>query len=197
MDLDHAGGLSDFPQARVHVHGPSSTPREHPTLKEQRRYIPAQWAHGPKWVPHRDGGDDWFGFPPVTALGDDVVIVPLHGPQPRPRRRRGRGRRRRLAAPRRRLPSSTGDKQTPRVLPARAARFQTAARRRQQAAPANHERLQELYAAHADEVTVFCAHDASEFAALRSRRLTSVAADRERQVPVEDQLGGGRGSPRA
>ena len=33
---------------------------------------------------------------------------------------------------------------------------------------ANPERLQELHAAHADEVTVFCAHDASELAALQS-----------------------------
>ena len=35
-----------------------------------------------------------------------------------------------------------------------------------QARLANLERLQELYAAHGDEVTMFSAHDASELAAL-------------------------------
>ena len=34
---------------------------------------------------------------------------------------------------------------------------------------ANQERLRELYAEHTDEVTVFCAHDPGEFAALGQR----------------------------
>jgi hypothetical protein len=37
-----------------------------------------------------------------------------------------------------------------------------------QARLANLERLQELYAAHGDEVTMFSAHDASELAALQA-----------------------------
>ncbi|PWR23926.1 MBL fold metallo-hydrolase [Zavarzinia compransoris] len=84
MDLDHAGGLGDFPRAKVHLHL-----REHEaaqarkTLAAKARYIPAQWAHGPDWVPHGDGGgEDWFGFAGVRALGfpeGEILLVPLHG----------------------------------------------------------------------------------------------------------------------
>ena len=28
---------------------------------------------------HEVAGDDWFGFDAVTALGDDVLLVPLRG----------------------------------------------------------------------------------------------------------------------
>ena len=48
-------------------------------MREKARYQPAQWAHGPQWVHHDEPGDDWFGFPSVTALDDDMVIVPLLG----------------------------------------------------------------------------------------------------------------------
>ena len=36
-------------------------------------------GHGPSWVQHGNDGDDWFGFRSVRAIGDDVVLVPLHG----------------------------------------------------------------------------------------------------------------------
>src|SRR3954465_4913802 len=62
LDLDHAGGLSDFPEARVHVHATELQAARHPTFREKQRYIQAHWAHGPTWVEHSEGGDDWFGF---------------------------------------------------------------------------------------------------------------------------------------
>ena len=84
LDLDHAGGLSDFPQAKVHVHAPerrAAEAREH--WLEKTRYLPAQWSHGPEWVLHdADGGDTWKGFEcvrPIEGLGVDVAIVPLGG----------------------------------------------------------------------------------------------------------------------
>ena len=80
LDLDHAGGLSDFPAARVHLHATELAAAQRPTSKlERRRYIAAQWAHGPQWVEHSDAGDDWFGFSSVRALDDDVVLIPLSG----------------------------------------------------------------------------------------------------------------------
>ncbi|WP_278257841.1 MBL fold metallo-hydrolase [Nocardioides convexus] len=79
LDLDHAGGIGDFPHARVHVHATGTEAAQHPSLAEKQRYLPAQWAHGPRWETHVEGGDDWFGFASVTALADDVVIVPLPG----------------------------------------------------------------------------------------------------------------------
>ncbi|HEX4977874.1 MAG TPA: MBL fold metallo-hydrolase, partial [Nocardioides sp.] len=80
LDLDHAGGLGDFPRARVHVHAEelaAARSRRHP--KEKGRYVAAQWAHGPDWVEHGPGGDDWFGFAASREVAEDVVLVPLPG----------------------------------------------------------------------------------------------------------------------
>ena len=80
LDLDHAGGLSDFPAASVHVFEPelrAATARA--TLNERSRYRPAHFEHGPKWVVHALAGDSWMGFDRVRVLGDDVALVPLVG----------------------------------------------------------------------------------------------------------------------
>jgi glyoxylase-like metal-dependent hydrolase (beta-lactamase superfamily II) len=80
LDLDHVGGLSDFPAASVHVFEPelrAATARA--TSKERNRYRPAQIAHGPKWVPHAVAGDSWLGFERVRVVGDDIALVPLIG----------------------------------------------------------------------------------------------------------------------
>ncbi len=83
LDLDHAGGLGDFPDAQVHV-----SVREHDaamqraTLPEKARYIPAQWAHQPKWVTHETIGETWKCFDAIHALpgtDDEVLLVPLPG----------------------------------------------------------------------------------------------------------------------
>ena len=36
-------------------------------------------AHGPLWTEHGAGGEAWFGFTAVRAVGDDVLLVPLRG----------------------------------------------------------------------------------------------------------------------
>jgi glyoxylase-like metal-dependent hydrolase (beta-lactamase superfamily II) len=83
MDLDHAGGLGDFPKAKVHLHA-----REHEaamarkSIQAKSRYIPGQWAHGPDWQLHDGTGEPWFGFDGVRALAHadgEVLLVPLHG----------------------------------------------------------------------------------------------------------------------
>jgi len=79
LDLDHAGGLSDFPTAQVHVldveHAAATRP---PTTNEKRRYRPQQWEHQPHWVIHGERSERWMGFEAIAAL-DDVLLVPLHG----------------------------------------------------------------------------------------------------------------------
>lgn len=79
LDLDHAGGLSDFPDAAVHVYGAELDAATNPRFSEKNRYRSAQWAHGPKWQVHREEGDDWFGFRAVRAIGSDIALVPLIG----------------------------------------------------------------------------------------------------------------------
>ena len=172
LDLDHAGGLADFPWARVHVHRAELDAARHPDRRERLRYVPAQWAHDPEWVEHTAGGDDWFGFASVQAVGEDVLMVPLHG------HTRGH-----CGVAVRRPDGgwllhagdayfSTGDKRTPRSCPPGVRAYEAGlavdGRRRRE----NLARLQELHQRHGDEgdreVTMFCAHDRSEFELLKS-----------------------------
>jgi glyoxylase-like metal-dependent hydrolase (beta-lactamase superfamily II) len=173
LDLDHAGGLADFPDARVHVFGDelaAATARA--TLAERSRYLPAQWAHGPRWVEHAVAGDEWLGFEAVRVLSEDVVLVPLRG------HTRGHG----GVAVRR--PSggwflhagdcyfSHGEKETPPTCPRGLSAFQKVVETDKAARRANADRIRSLHAEHgpdsgaAEVVTVFCAHDAVEFDAL-------------------------------
>ncbi len=83
LDLDHAGGLADFPDASVHVYAPEhAAALARGSANERMRYRPVQWSHGPRWRLHAPGGERWLGFEGVRAVegtGDDVLLVPLHG----------------------------------------------------------------------------------------------------------------------
>lgn len=84
LDLDHAGGLEDFPRAEVHL-----LAREHDAAMNRRswnermRYRVETWAHRPRWVLHHpDEGERWFGFEAVrriSGLPPELLIFPLHG----------------------------------------------------------------------------------------------------------------------
>lgn len=83
MDLDHAGGLADFPWARVHVM------RKERELADRRplptgpmRYRPAQWAHGPDFRTYDVSGEPWHGFAAVRqleGLPPEILLVPVDG----------------------------------------------------------------------------------------------------------------------
>ncbi|MEV6647682.1 MBL fold metallo-hydrolase [Amycolatopsis sp. NPDC051371] len=80
LDVDHCGGLPDFPDARVHALAAEldAALAEAPSF----RYRPAHWAHGPKWETYEaPSQDDWFGFAsvPLTGLAADIRLVPLGG----------------------------------------------------------------------------------------------------------------------
>jgi glyoxylase-like metal-dependent hydrolase (beta-lactamase superfamily II) len=85
LDVDHAGGIPDFPAAQVHVHRAEyDGAMRRPTRMDRARYVPVQWQHGPRWSTYdeRDGGDTWLGVPAVRTLrgvSADVVIVPTPG----------------------------------------------------------------------------------------------------------------------
>jgi glyoxylase-like metal-dependent hydrolase (beta-lactamase superfamily II) len=79
LDVDHAGGLPDFPGATVHVFRTEKEALDHPSFKEKPRYIRHQFAHGPAWAVHDVAGETWNGFGSVRVLGDDVLLVPLPG----------------------------------------------------------------------------------------------------------------------
>lgn len=83
LDLDHAGGLPDFPDAAVHMYAKEIEAAEaRATVPEQHRYRPAHFAHGPRWVRHDVAGEKWFGFDCVRSLPGlppEILIVPLVG----------------------------------------------------------------------------------------------------------------------
>lgn len=85
LHLDHAGGLPDFPRARVHVYQ-----REYEAAMRQKGILSwpfesKNWAHGPNWVVHRLGEERWFGFRGIKIWeerGPELWLIPLHGHSP-------------------------------------------------------------------------------------------------------------------
>jgi glyoxylase-like metal-dependent hydrolase (beta-lactamase superfamily II) len=83
LDLDHAGGLSDFPAATVHLHQRELDAAQAQAGRRDRlRYRTAQWAHGPKWRTYTESGDTWRGVSAVRALDGisaELALLPMHG----------------------------------------------------------------------------------------------------------------------
>lgn len=88
LDLDHAGGLVDFPEARVHVSSAElEAARARSSFAERLRYRPQQWQHC-SWVTHdcpvEDVSDsaDLLGIAvPILELGESrlsYVALPGH-----------------------------------------------------------------------------------------------------------------------
>lgn len=83
LDVDHAGGLRDFPWAKVHLHA-----HEHhaaiksPAWTDHFRYLPRQWRHHPHWETYDYFGGEWMGFEavkPLKEVTEDILLVPLVG----------------------------------------------------------------------------------------------------------------------
>ena len=83
FDLDHIGGLADFPDAQVHVTAAEALGAIHaPSRREKVRYRAEQWAHGPKLVEHTPDGEAWRGFAAAQPLDDiapGIVLIPMPG----------------------------------------------------------------------------------------------------------------------
>ncbi|WP_120994702.1 MBL fold metallo-hydrolase [Stutzerimonas urumqiensis] len=83
LDFDHAGGLSDFPNAQVHVlQREIDAARQTHSLLGRNRYRHRQWEHVRHWHFYEPGGDTWFGFQTVQGLDGlppEILLVPLTG----------------------------------------------------------------------------------------------------------------------
>ena len=77
-DPDHTGGLADFPQAEVHI-----AEEEHArVLGGNARYLPAHFAHGPRWKTYPPSTRPWFGLearPVAFGSAFEVLLIPLFG----------------------------------------------------------------------------------------------------------------------
>jgi glyoxylase-like metal-dependent hydrolase (beta-lactamase superfamily II) len=83
IDFDHAGGLPDFPAAKVHVHAKEKDAAlARATFMERERYRPTQWAHGPAWETYEAPGEAWHGVPAVrqlVGLPPEILALPMPG----------------------------------------------------------------------------------------------------------------------
>ena len=82
LDLDHSGGIYDFPRAHTHV---MMVEQEAAVLRwawrERQRY-PVALDDYARWRLYRARGEPWFGFEAVRALQDlppELLLVPLFG----------------------------------------------------------------------------------------------------------------------
>ncbi|PIE19741.1 MAG: MBL fold metallo-hydrolase [Proteobacteria bacterium] len=172
LDVDHAGGLPDFPWARIHVLDRELAATQSTELRMRLRYHPHLWAHGPAWS-HGVAGEPWYGFEGVRrleGLPPEVLLVPLHGHTSGHAgvavAQGGGG-----------WLLHAGDAYFHRgeiyagepPCPAAWRAFQRLVQVDGPLRLQNQARLRELAATH-DEVRVFCAHDAVELAQLRAAR---------------------------
>lgn len=166
LDRDHAGGVADFPKAKIHLHRRELDAARGHAAARGDRYIHDQWAHGPDWATHGDGGEAWFGFQGVRALGarePDVLLIPLPGHTPGHSGVAVRGDRGWLL--------HAGDAYfhhgqiatPPRPAPLGLRVFQKRADTDRAQRVANQERLRQLNAGHGHEVTIIASHDPDDF----------------------------------
>jgi len=81
LDFDHAGGLSDFPWATVHVSAQEArSARAQLGLKARQRWRPAQLPA--EMAEHIDAGEGWFGLPTLRGAPEGIHLVPLPGHSP-------------------------------------------------------------------------------------------------------------------
>lgn len=84
LDFDHAGGLDDFPQAKVHMlQAERDYAIQQQTWLDRQRFRPQQWGSKESWHVYQSGeGEDWLGFNCVRSLEGlppEIVMVPLIG----------------------------------------------------------------------------------------------------------------------
>ncbi|MBC7770159.1 MAG: MBL fold metallo-hydrolase [Phycisphaerales bacterium] len=84
LDFDHAGGLEDFPRARIHVMATEreAAERTRRSFVANQRYRPRQWDDVRDWRTYAAGGEQWFGFEAVRGLDGlppEILMLPLRG----------------------------------------------------------------------------------------------------------------------
>jgi glyoxylase-like metal-dependent hydrolase (beta-lactamase superfamily II) len=174
LDFDHAGGLSDFPNATVHLtrREAEAGERRHGVIGKGR-YRPKQWAGIERWKRYVPQGDKWFGFDAVRqmdGLPPEILLIPLRG---HTEGHAGVA----VKTDDGRWLLNAGDAYFWREEVRRPDRkctpgleaYQTMMEVDRPARLRNQQRVRELSLDHAGEVTVFCSHDVSEYRMLSGR----------------------------
>jgi len=166
FDGDHIGGISDFPEAQIHVTAAEAYGAlRAPTLGEKVRFRPVQWAHGPKIVEHTPAGEAWRGFAAAKELDEvapGIVLVSLPG------HTRGHaciavdaGHRWLLHCGDSFFHHGTLDGTA--VMPRALKAFEWATAFDRKMMRQNHDRLLELFERHEPDLMMICSHDRTNF----------------------------------
>jgi glyoxylase-like metal-dependent hydrolase (beta-lactamase superfamily II) len=170
LDVDHVGGVTDFPWARVHLTGDEVRGAfEGSTARERGRFRYVSWARNLDFVTYQPKGEPWFGLHcarELEGLPSELLLVSLPG--------HSRGHAGVAVQVGERWLLHCGDAYFhhaemqpdpqcpwPIALFQRIAVVDDATRRRTQ------ERLRQLVQNHGEEVRVFCSHDQREYEAAR------------------------------
>lgn len=184
LDFDHAGGLDDFPHARVHMMARErDSAEQQATWMDRQRFRPQQWSTRGNWHTYAGAsGEPWMGFDCVRGLEGvppDLLLVPLHGHTHGhvgvAVRSEGRWK---LNAGDAYFHHAEMDPVRPHCTPG--LRFyQWMLEKDRSARLANQQRLRELRRQHTADVDIFCSHDVLEFERLAGRS-ARIPADRMR-----------------
>lgn len=81
LHFDHAGGLPDFPLAKVHLHQKEYAAMLKPkTWLERYAYDKADFTHQPNWVTYKDCTEKWFEFDAIPLpFEPKIYLIPLFG----------------------------------------------------------------------------------------------------------------------
>jgi glyoxylase-like metal-dependent hydrolase (beta-lactamase superfamily II) len=167
LDFDHAGGIRDFPGARLHLMArEAEAARRRDTPLARQRYRPAQWKDAGEWQLYDGGsGEPWFGFEAVrglVGLPPEILLIPLPGHTWGHAGVAVRGDQGWLLhAGDAYFFEGEVDPGHPRTTPGLSG-YQFLMEVDRKARLANQQRLRGLVADHGHEVRVFCAHDAAE-----------------------------------
>lgn len=176
LDFDHAGGLDDLPEAKVHMlRSERKSALAQKTWLDRQRYRPQQWNFQENWIVYEAGeGDSWFGFNKVQrleGLSGDIAMIPLIGHT--------------LGHAGVAVQTSGSwllnagdayfyhaemDLDHPHCPPG-LRMYQLMMDKDHQSRVWNQERLRNLVGGHSEEVELFCSHDVSEFEQLAGRSI--------------------------
>jgi len=180
LDFDHAGGLDDFPNARVHLlQSERDDAVRQRTWLDRKRYRPQQWSSRDRWQVYQPTtGDSWFGFRcvrPIDELTGDVALVPLIG--------HTMGHAGVAVRSKKKWLMLAGDAyffyqemnlEKPWCTPGLRA-YQNMMEKNRAVRLWNQDRLRALKLRHQSEIDIFCSHDAHEFEQISGRSIATPA----------------------
>jgi glyoxylase-like metal-dependent hydrolase (beta-lactamase superfamily II) len=82
VDFDHAGGVPDFPEAKIHVHASEKDAAiARASFMGRTRYRPPHFADAPRWTTYDSRGETWRGMNShhLEGLPPEILAVPMAG----------------------------------------------------------------------------------------------------------------------